>query len=235
MEMTPETLEQRILKYRALAEVEDVSEPLLAIIDQLLAERELLPFDVHFPNQVFRKGVRLQTLIDAAARWKQYALDFYALEADHRALQAEREKDKAEITDLKASVAEEEAMVAHGDNLLVEANIQLAAKDKLLSESEDNYLKASMKLTEMIANAANALDDDGADHYGQAVRQQAADIKALREALERIEGISNEDYKTGGFLTGEIPENWMELALIDAKEMATETLAATDPNREVEG
>lgn len=177
MEMTPETLEQRILKYRALAEVEDVSEPLLAIIDQLLAERE---------------------------------------------------KDKAEIERLAARER-------YLDKAIELLTTELAAKDKLLSESEDNYLKASMKLTEMIANAANALDDDGADHYGQAVRQQAADIKALREALERIEGISNEDYKTGGFLTGEIPENWMELALIDAKEMATETLAATDPNREVEG
>lgn len=84
---------------------------------------------------------------------------------------------------------------------------------------------------------------NGTNYYPEALlnsltkknRQLSADIKALREALERIEGISNEDYKTGGFLTGEIPENWMEQALIDAKEMATETLAATDPNREVEG
>lgn len=163
MEMTPETLEQRILKYRALAEVEDVSEPLLAIIDQLLAERE---------------------------------------------------KDKAEIERLAARER-------YLDKAIELLTTELAAKDKLLSESEDNYLKASMKLTEMIANAANALDDDGADHYGQAVRQQAADIKALRE------WIASQGKDHGGhFMEDEIHNQEMCMQC-----HVNTILAATDPNR----
>lgn len=56
------------------------------------------------------------------------------------------------------------------------------------------------------------------------MHQQLADTmrenEKLRDALSAIEGISNEDYKTGGFLTGEIPVNWAELALCDAKTLA---------------
>lgn len=51
-----------------------------------------------------------------------------------------------------------------------------------------------------------------------------AENKKLRDALEEIEGISNEDYKTGGFLTGEIPDNWVDMALLDAKKIAREAL-----------
>ena len=46
----------------------------------------------------------------------------------------------------------------------------------------------------------------------------------LREALEEIAGISNEDYKTGGFLCGEIPGNWMEDGYLDAKSIAMKAL-----------
>jgi len=70
--------------------------------------------------------------------------------------------------------------------------------------------------------------NDGADtedgRIANAIVRQLADTMRengrLREALGAIESISNEDYKTGGFLTGEIPDNWAELGLADAKTLA---------------
>lgn len=55
-----------------------------------------------------------------------------------------------------------------------------------------------------------------------ALEQEREEMMA---AFQSIAGISNEDYKTGGFLTGEIQENWCEKGLSDAKDHARAILS----------
>lgn len=81
---------------------------------------------------------------------------------------------------------------------------------------------------EMIENAADALDGDGAEHYGKAVRQLVADNLELREALGNIREV-------WAGAEGGMPISAQEAYTIRlCKEMyqeAAAALAATDPNR----
>jgi len=75
---------------------------------------------------------------------------------------------------------------------------------------------------EMIENAADALDGDGADHFGKAVRQLVADNKVLRYALEsaaiRFKLLTENRLRT-------------DISTGIGRSDALDALAATDPNR----
>lgn len=78
----------------------------------------------------------------------------------------------------------------------------------------------SKTLSEEIEEAIPAIRDIGFKTWSAAIRQQAADIKALREVLESI--------RSGSYAKQRGPR---AAVCVTAATIAADALAATDPNR----
>lgn len=65
------------------------------------------------------------------------------------------------------------------------------------------------------------------DNMMQIIDELVTKLDEAREGLNDIESITSDDFKKGGFLCKELPENWESLALTEAKEIARAKLIAS--------